>query len=207
MDDEQRTLESQEEQKAEKDMVDESEDTIREKLAEEFGLDPDEDGELFGKIVNREKESRKRLSKAIEQKRKYREQLFSTDKKETKSRTSNKETPDIEEIATRKAMEILEQRDLKDLGLSEDLEEELLRVSKIEGISVREAAKNPYFVFKKQEHEKAERIRNATPTRKGGSKYIIDPDKDLDPSDFDMSTEEGRKAWDEAKALKKKSRQ
>lgn len=206
MDNEQKPLESQEELNAEKDMVVEvSEDTLREKLAEQLGLDPEEQSEVLDRVVKLKQEDNKRLSKAIEQKRKYREQLFTTKKPETKSQTSKKETLDDDALFEQKFNERMEKRDLESLDLPDDLKEEVKKVAKYEGISVREAAKSPYILHKKQEFEQAERIKNATPTRKGGARYIVDPSKPLDPSNFDMSTEEGRAAWKEAKEAKKKA--
>lgn len=205
MDNEQRPLESQEELNAEKDMVEDSEDSLREKLAEQLGLDPDEQSEILDNVVKLKQEDNKRLSKAIEQKRKYRQKLFSTEKTETKSQPSTKETPDVDALFEKRFKEEMEKRDLESLDFPDDLKSEIQKVAKYDGISVREAAKSPYILHKKQEYEQAERIKNATPTRKGGSRYIVDPSKPLDPSDFDMSTEEGRKAWNEAKEAKKRA--
>lgn len=205
MDNEQKPLESQEELNAEKDMVEDSEDTLREKLAEQLGLDPDEQSDVLDRAVKLKQEDNKRLSKAIEQKRKYREQLFTTKKTETTSQPSTNETPDVDALFEQKFNERMEKIELDNLDLPDDLKAEVKEVAKLKGISIREAANSSYILYKKQEFEQAERIKNATPTRKGGGKYIVDPSKPLDPSDFDMSTEEGRKAWDEAKAAKKRA--
>lgn len=209
MDNEQHNLESQEELNAEKEaFVEVPEETLREKLAEQLGLDPDEQSDILDRAVKLKQEDSKRLSKAIEQKRKYREQLFSTQKKsEAKPQASNKETPDIDALVNQKFNERMEQRDLESLDLPDELKEEVKRVAKYEGISVREAAKNSYILHKKQEYEKAERIRNATPTRNGGSKYLIDPSKPPTPSDLDLSTEEGRKEWQARKEAFKRAQQ
>ena len=206
MDNEQRPLESQEELNAEKDMVVEvPEDTLREKLAEQLGLDPKEQSAILDNVVKLKQEDNKRLSKAIEQKRKYREQLFTTKKPETKSQTSTKDVPDDDALFEQRFNERMEKIELERLDFPEDLKAEIQKVAKYEGIPIREAAKNPYILHKKQEFEQAERIKNATPTRTSGGKYIVDPSKPLDPSNFDMSTPEGRKAWDEAKAAKKRA--
>lgn len=206
MDNEQTTLESQEELNAEKEIVVEpSEDDLREKIAEEEGLDLESDADLLDRIVKREKAHRQKLSKAIEQKRKYREQLFSTKKPEVKPQSSTKETPDVEALVEQKFNERMEKRDLESLDLPENLQEEVKRIAKIEGISVREAAKHPYFVFKKAEYEKEERIKNATPSRKGGSKYLVDPSVPLNPADFDFSKPEDVERWKAAKAARAKA--
>lgn len=206
MDNQHKTLESQEELNAEKEMVAEiPEETLREKLAEQLGLDPDEQSEILDRAVKIKQEDNKRLSKAIEQKIKYRDMSKSAKKEEEKPQGSKNETPDVDALFEQKFNERMEQRDLESLDLPDELKEEVKRVAKYEGISVREAAKNPYILHKKNEFEKAERIKNATPTRKGGSRYVIDPSKPLDPSEFDLSTKEGREAWKQAKEAKKKA--
>lgn len=206
MDNEQKPLESQEELNAEKEIsVEVSEETLREKIAEQLGLDPEEQSEILDRAVKLKQEDNKRLSKAIEQKRKYREQLFTTKKPEVKPQTSTKETPDIEALVNQKFNERMEERDLESLDIPDELKEEVKKVAKYDGISVREAAKTSYIQHKKQEFEKAERIRNATPLRKSGGKYIVDPSKPLNTADFDFSTEEGRKAFDQAKEARKRA--
>lgn len=204
MGDEQKPLESQEELNAEKEMaVEKSDDDLRLKIAEEEGLDPESDADLLERIVKREKAHRKMLSKTIGQKAKYREQLFSKGKSEEKPQHSKNE-PDIQHLVSEQVKAVLEARDIESLNLAEELQEEIKRLAKIEGISVREAAKHPYFVFKKSEFERSERIKNASPGQTSGSRYSHDPEKPLNVSDFDLSTEEGRKAWNAAKAARNK---
>lgn len=205
MDNEQKPLESQEELNAEKDMVEDSEETLREKLAEQLGLDPNEQSELLDNVVKLKQEDNKRLSKAIEQKRKYREKLFSTEKTETKSQPSTKETPDVDALFEQKFNERMAKIDLENLDLPDELKTEVQKVAKYEGISIREAAKSTYILHKKQEYEQAERIKNATPTRKGGSRYIVDPTKPPTSDDLKLETEEGRKEWAARKEAWKKA--
>lgn len=207
MDNEQKPLESQEELNAEKEItVEVSEDTLREKIAEQLGLDPEAQSDILDRAVKLKQDDNKRLSKAIEQKRKYREQLFNPTKKtETTSQTSTKETPDFDERVDKKVTERLEQRDLESLDFPDDIKDEVKRLAKNQGISVREAAKDPYIQFKKAEYDKAERIKSATPSGKSGSRYVVDPSKPLNVADFNFATEEGRKAFQQAKEARRKA--
>ena len=197
------------EQEAQKDF---NESEVRTKLAEEMGIDPETEGELLDKIVAREKNSSEKLSGAIKQKIKWRtraEEKFKDTtpekgKKSDKDKDQN-QTSSPEEVAAmvdKKVSERMEERDLKELALPEAIETDVKNLAKLKGISVREAAKDPYIVFKVEEAKRQERLNNSSPMRtsKGSSvKVSVDVSKPLDPSAFDFDTPEGVKAWNEAK--------
>lgn len=202
---------SPEELKAEEEATKEvKEDELRSKLAEDFGLDPEKDTDLLNKLVDREKSHHEKLTGAIKQKINWREKAKGTSKNSEngEDKKSNKETPDVGELVESKLKEILEARDLESLSLTDDLKAEIKDLAKLKGISVREAAELPYIRSRKEEAEREERIKNATPKRSGQGSYVfnIDPSKPLNPADFDLNTEEGRKAWNEARAAKEKYR-
>jgi len=212
MDEDEKSLEvSPEEQKAEEEATREvADDELREKLAAELGVDPETDNELLDKLVERERANYEKLQTAIRQKRSWREKALQTSGKPAVNPQAGKnpsvETPDIDKLIDEKVRERLEERDLESLGLPEELKGEVKRLAKLEGISVREAAQLPYIQYRKQEAEKEQRIKNATPKRTSSGAYVpvYDPSKPLNPADFDLDTEEGRKAWQEAKAARAK---
>lgn len=185
-------------------------DEIKDKLADEMGLDPEADADLIDKLAKRELSHREKLSGAIKQKISWREKLKSSQTKtpdtpaKGKSQTLGQE--DVDRLVDEKLNARLEARELEELGLPEELESELKKLAKINGTSVRKAAQDPYFIYKKKEYEEAERIKNATPTRKGRGSYqqSYDPSKPLNPADFDLSTKEGREEWNNAKAARQK---
>lgn len=187
------------------------EDELRGKLAEEFGLNPDDDADLLEKLVNREKSHHEKLTGAIKQKINWREKAKTTPKNSDngEGKQPNKETPDVGTLVESKLKEILEERDLESLDLTDELKTEVKDLAKLKGISVREAANLPYIRSRKEEAEREERIKNATPKRSGKAGYVsnIDPSKPLNPADFALDTEEGRKAWNEARAAREKYRQ
>ena len=212
MDEKDKELElTPEEQKAEEEATKEvNEDELRDKLAEELGVDPDEDSELIDKLVEREKANRERLSGAIKQKINWREkfQKASEEPKGTpgKDKKSEDGEPDIDKLVDQKLAERFEARELESLELTDELKEEVKELAKLKGISVREAAKLPYILSRKEEVEREERINNATPKRSKKGSFVpsYDPAKPLNPDDFDFDTEEGVKAWQEAKKAREK---
>lgn len=201
---------SLEEQKAEAEISKEvNEDEIRERLAEELGVDPDEQSDLLEKLVEREKSYHERLSGAIKQKINWRTKAQASEKTQSKSvesKSRSEELPDIEEVVERKLAERLEARELESLNLSDDLKTEVKDLAKLKGISVREAAQLPYIKSRVEEVEREERVKAATPKRSNKGSYAtsFDPSKPLDPEDFDFNSEEGIKAWKEARAARAK---
>ncbi|MGI6249828.1 MAG: hypothetical protein ACOYKD_00465 [Anaerolineaceae bacterium] len=100
----------------------------------------------------------------------------------------------------------MEERDLQELGLPEELRAEVKDLAQLKKISVKEAANLPYIKNRKEEIEREAKILNSSPKRKGSGSYVsnIDPSKPLNPDDFDLSTEKGRKKWNEAKEARQK---
>lgn len=187
-----------EEQKAEEELTKEvPEADLKAKVAEEFGIDPETDAELLEKLVAKEKANRERLSTAIKQKRKWRDEA-----KKLPVKKDEKGTPDVNELVARTVKETLEARDLETVSASDEIKTEIKELAKLKGISVREAAKLPYIVNRIEEAEKAKRILEATPKRsnKGGAQITYDPTKPLNPADFALDTPEGQEAWRKAKA-------
>lgn len=201
---------SLEEQNAEAEIATEvNEDEVRERLAEDLGLDPDEQSDLLEKLVEREKSHRQKLSGALKQKISWREKAQASTKPQNNSEESKaqkQEVPDIDELVERKLTERLEKRELEALNLSDELKTEIQDLVKLKGISVGEAAKHPYIKLRMEEVEREARIEASTPkrSRKGSYASSIDPSKPLNPEDFDFNSEEGIKAWNEAKAAKAK---
>lgn len=205
---------SPEEQKAEEEIQQEvKDDELKETLAKEFELDPEEDEEFLNKLVEREKAQHEKLSGAIKQKINWREkfQKASEEPKDTPGKGNKPEEggePDIDKLVDQKLSERFEARELETLELPDELKEEVKELAKLKGISVREAAKLPYILSRKEEVEREERIKKATPkrTKKGSFVPSYDPAKPLNPDDFDFDTKEGVKAWQDAKKARAKHR-
>lgn len=217
MDEKDKDLEvSPEEQKAEEEAKKEvNNDELRSKLAEDFELDLEEDSELLGKLVEREKTHHEKLSGAIKQKINWREVAQKNQKTSEKPKdkpeednTKPKETPLTDEAIDKKLDARFEDMELNSLNLSDELKSEVKDLAKLKGISIGEAAKHPYILSMKEKEEREARIKAATPKRTSRGSYATstDPAKPLRHEDFDFTTDEGVKAWREAKAAREKYR-
>lgn len=174
------------------------EEEVRAEVIAEFGFDEVDDAERIDKAVKREIEGRKKLSDAIGQKIKHRSEKEALLKdprlqKETPPPPVEKQVPTAE-IGKVVAQE-LEKRDLNSLEYSDELKKEIQRVAQVQGISVMQAARDPYIVFKidewKKEQKQEEATINRTNRSSGKKNYSVDS-----PPDVDMSTAEGRKEYD-----------
>lgn len=193
-----------EEQNAEKEWTKEvTDEELREKVVADFGLDPEESEDLINKLVEREKDHHTKLSGAIKQKINWRTKAASTQTSEKKDGTFKEE--DISKLVDQK----LAERELDSLELSDDLKDEIKTLAKSKDISIRDASKLPYIQYRIAEVEKEKRLQDGTPKRTsaGGKTISIDPSKPLNSTDYDLSSEEGRKAWNEAKDERAKWRQ
>lgn len=215
MDENEKDLEvTPEEAEAEKEATKEvNEDEIREKLADELGIDPDDDSELLDKLVTREKANRERLSGAIKQKINWRDKAkkYTSGKPEENPKGGNtpkQETPeDPYEIARKVLREEMDNQALESLNLPDELKNEIKDLAKVKGISIREASQLPYIQSRKEEIEREARITSASPKRskKGSGAPSYDPSKPLDINDF--KTADGNidtEAWQEAKVARRR---
>ncbi len=173
------------------------EEEVREKIITEFGFDAVDDAEKIDKLVLKEVENSKKLSAAIGQKIKYRTEAEDL-RKNPKVETKVVPPADIDKVVA----EQFEKRDLDSLEYSDDLKKEIQRVAQIQGVSIKQAARDPYIVNKIADYEKQQKVEEATisrTNRSGGKKsYTFD-----NPPEVDMATPEGRKEWDEyTKAMK-----
>lgn len=195
-----------EEQKAEAEIVasEVNEEDIRTRIATDLGISEDENPELFQKLLTREVDSRKALSKAIGQKIQYRNLVNGNGKqtdKTSKTDTKNLSTEEIEERARQTVIQELEQRDLNEMNHSDSIKEQIKRIAQIQNVSVRQAARDPYIQSLIESETRQAAVDNAAKNGKGTGKtgVVVDTSKPLDPTQYDLSTEEGRAEWAEAK--------
>lgn len=192
---------SPEEANAEQEALKEAKvDEIRAAVIEEFSFDEELDADKIEKLVNKEVEHRKKLSQAIGQKIAYRTKAQAKETTpEPKPKTvATPEPEDLDKKVTEKLVAVLEERDLEAMPYSKELKDEIKRVSAITGVSVKQAAKDPYIQNKLEAWEKEQKNDEASVTRnnKSSSAKTFDINN---PPNVDMSTPEGRKKWDEWK--------
>lgn len=190
-------IETPEELEAEKEHLAEvKEDEIRDSVVKEFGFDPEEDKERIDKLVAKEMGYKKNLSTAIGQKVKYRE-------KANANKSANPPKPESKEDDSTdvdsKIEAALEKDRLEAMGYPDDINEVIKNIAKINKISVRKAAQDPYAqsrieTWKKDNGADEAAVNRNDKSGKGGSKAGDD-----EIPDFDLTTEEGRKSWDEWK--------
>lgn len=170
------------------------EDEVRAAIVAEFGFDEVDDAERIDKLTKKEVENRQKLSKAIGQKRNYRTKLEEATK--VPKPPTEVEKPATEDIGKIVSQE-LEKRDLDSLEYSDDLKKEIQRVATVQGVSIKQAARDPYILHKIDEWKKEQTAEEAAITRtnrSSGNKKTFSVDT---PPDSDMSTPEGRKEWQE----------
>jgi len=179
-------------------LKDSKEEEVRSSIIEKYGLDEDDQSDLVDQLMQDQLEQRKAFGKVVGQKIKYREAATNAasskeEPKEKEQPNKDKETPDVDTLVNEK----FEERDLVSLELPEDIKSEVQKLAKAQGISVLQASKDPYIVFKKEQYEQEAKMDKATPsrTRKGTTvKFDVN-----EPPKPDMSTEEGQKEWSEYK--------
>lgn len=171
------------------------EEEVRAQIIEEFGFDEVDDAERIEKLVKKEVGSRQKLSQAIGQKIKYRteaETLKQTPPKKEEPQAPKVPAPeDVDKLVDAK----LQQRDLDAMEYPDDLKKEIKRIADIQGVTVRQAARDPYIVAKIDAYEKQQKADEAAITRtnrSSGKKSFSEV-----PPEVDMSTAEGRKEYDE----------
>lgn len=183
-----------------------TEDEIREKLASDLGIEDDENSkDLLDKLVARETGYRTKLSKAVGQKIKYRELAGGKKPADQKSSKGKVETDpaDIAKTIEQKFM----QRDLDDLSHSDKVKDEIKAIAERQNISIRKAEQDSYIQHLIAEEARQKTVNDAAKNGKGNSRTgtTIDVSKPLDVSQFNLSTEEGRAEWEDAKKAKREA--
>jgi len=181
-------------------LQDTKQEEIRANVIAEFGFDEVNDAERIDKMVTKEMDNRKKLSTAIGQKINYRTLLAQRPKDPVPP--EKVETPDIDAKVKETVAQTLEQRDLESLDFPDDLKSEIKRVAQIQNVSIKQAARDPYIANKIADYEKEQKTEAASISRtnrsSGKQTFSLD-----NPPEVDMTTEAGRKAWDEyLKAMK-----
>lgn len=205
-----------EEQKAEEEATKEVNfDDLREKVAEDLGIDPDDEDqqELLERVVEREKANHERFVGVLKQKISWREKANAASAKPKENPKDGKSVnvknlEDIDKIVEERIEARLQARELMALGLPEEIEAEVKDLANLKGISVREASELPYIKDQRERYERQQRLQQAAPRRsKKGVAASVDFDitKPLNPEDF--RTSDGNldvEAWDSARAARQK---
>jgi hypothetical protein len=87
------------------------------------------------------------------------------------------------------------------LEISDNLKNELKIYAKAAGLTIKQAQKSDYFKFLSENEEKQKKVEEASigGSRKSPAKNDF---SSMNPSDFDLSTEEGQKGYEEYKKFR-----
>lgn len=176
------------------------EEEIRSSVIAEFGFDEVADAERIDKLVTKEMDNRKALSSAIGQKIKWRDEAKKP--KEPAAPPVKVDDNDLDKKLDEKLTARLEKQALDELEYPAELKAEIQKVAQAQNIGVKQAARDPYIVFKVSEYEKEQKTNEAaiSRTNRSSGKQTFSLDN---PPEVDMTTEAGRKTWDEyLKAMK-----
>ncbi|MFA6475730.1 MAG: hypothetical protein WCV88_06115 [Patescibacteria group bacterium] len=187
-------------QAEEKALTPEAEEKVRSQVIEKYGLDPDLQADLIDSLVKDKVEEHKRFSTAVKQKRSWREKALKQPEVKTEVKTEVKAVDDS--LISQKVAEQLDQRDLESLELSDEIKSEIKNYAKLNNISVKVAAQSDYIGFLKTKAAEKAKVEGAGI----GGVRKTQPTKDFSdktPNDFDLSTEDGRKEWEEYKRWQK----
>ena len=176
-------------------------DELRQSVVEKFNLNEDIDSELIDKLVAETDSQRKTLSKAIKQKRTWREKAEAQTERKPEGKPQPSITPKVDDIANAIDQK-LDERDLESLELSDEAKKKIKVYAKADNLTIKQVMKSDFFTFVKEKEESAKKVEEASiggkrkaPTQRDFSK--------ISPNDFDLSTEEGRKDYEEYKKIRK----
>ena len=171
---------------------------FRAKIVSELGLVEDDTNKGFiDKVVEREAGLRKGFGKLLGNYKK----LKSTVKPPQQSQQQQPQPLDAETIRKQTEDTVnqqLEQRDLNEMDYPDEIKEQIKTVAKIKNVSVRQAAKDPYIQHLVSQAIAEGRVQEAAIPRTQTSTSSAKP-LDTTKPEFDMSTPEGRKAFQDSK--------
>lgn len=116
--------------------------------------------------------------------------------KPTKETKTEKVNTDIGSLVKEELDKRFAEQTLGSLDVSDEVRELIKKTSQLEGITIAEAAKHPFVQFKIEEEARDARVNNASLGKSTKKSPSVDISK-MNPEDFDITTEEGRKQWDE----------
>ena len=175
-----------------------NEDTVRSQIIEKYGLDEIDNEDLIDSLTSDTLEQRKSFGKVVQQKRTWREKATTAPPVEPTEPTVEPVVPQPTDISQAVSAE-LEARDLSGLDVSEELRDKVKSYANLEGVSIKAAVDSDYIQhFKTVEDEQRKTDEASLGGKTKGSSRTDYGDKS--PSDFDATTEEGQKGWEEYKA-------
>ena len=182
-------------------LVEAKEDEIQEQVISDFGFDAEVDADAISKIVKERLENKKALSTAIRQKIERRKEAEELRKKfmppkDDSDKDKEKKGLTPEELDIR-LDERDRQRDLDALEASDELKKEIESFAKLHKISVKKTLESDYIQFLKKKEDDKQIEEEASNGGSSGIRSVKNRNNITQPRKaFDLSTEEGRKAYE-----------
>jgi hypothetical protein len=177
-------------------------DSIKSSVIEKYGLNEGVDDDLISKLTEEEISHKKSLATAIKQKISWRTKA-NTPKEEKKPEDKPQPLSPVnpvfdDKIIDQKLNEKLEERELESLDISDELKKELKTYAKAANLTVKQAQNSDYFKYLKDKEVAKQKSEEASI---GGKRRTITQNdfSSVKPNDFDLSTEEGRKEYENFK--------
>ena len=177
----------------EEDLKEKGENEIRRQIIDKYGLDEFENIDLIDQLVEDHMEVKKKLSTAIKQKRNWREKAQKI-VPPTEGKIEENPPSDIERLID----ERFDQRELETFDLSDEIKKEVQAYAKARRIRIKDALNSEYVGFLKEKEEQKKKEEEASTSFKRKSQAGRNFSK-MSPKDFDLSTEEGQKEFEEYK--------
>lgn len=183
-------------------IVESSEDDVRSSIIDKYNLDEFDDEELINEMTTDKIDEQKKLKTAIRQKIDWRKKAETTSQKEEANEPNEQKTS--KETSEETSEDVLEarieakfaERELKSLGLDDELKKEVEEYAKLKKVSINDAFNSPYIQFMKE--EKLKEVNNDKASIGGRRRTQATKDySDVKPTDFDLTTESGQKEFAE----------
>lgn|SRR3990167_740803 len=114
-----------------------------------------------------------------------------SDQSKKDEKKDDEKKPDARDLVN----EELDNRELESLEMSDELKKEIKAYAKLHKVSIRSALKSDYIQFKKDKEDKDKKTDDASLGSNRRSSSSKKDYGDMKATDFDMSTEEGRKEF------------
>ena len=177
-------------------------DEVQKSILDKFGLDEEVDNELVNKLVENELESRKKLSTAIKQKIGWRTKAEAHIGQKPEEKPQPPVVQPKEDIA-KLIDQRFEEKEFDSFDLSDEGRNAIKAYAKAANLTVKQVQQSDYFKFLKDKEESAKKVEEASIGGKRGAPARKDFDS-TKPTEFDLSTEEGQKEYEDYKEWRKK---
>jgi hypothetical protein len=172
-------------------------DAIKSQIMDKYGFNEEDHSEIIAKMAEEKMEDKKKLSSAIKQKIKLREKFNAV--KPVEKKEPAKSDVDIDALVEAKLNEKLDAKEIESSDLSDDLKKQVKNYAKLNEVSIKEALKSDYIQYQVKKEEEKDEIDDASISSKHDKPKANKDFKNMDPKDFDVSSEEGRQQWEDYK--------